>query len=435
MSGRSILLSIAAGAVLVCGASAQASKVPDRWLDAALEAGRWLRSVAIETEAGVGWRADPAQEGSLARNLYAGSAGIVCFLIELARVSEDDGWLALAGRAGDELLERPTQQEMGLWTGLAGEIFALERLWRANGEERFHAGVLGGLAALHDAAKSVEEEASFGPLTDVIAGDAGIGFLLLHTARALERPEDLELATRLGRRLLAVAEPTEAGLDWPMQPGEERHMPGFSHGTAGIATFLCELSRASGQSVFLDAASAGARELLARARSSEGALAVAHHFPGGEELYYLGWCHGPAGTERLFGSLFRASKDERWSDSREQFVLTLLESGLPAARPDGYWNNVGQCCGAAGIVHVLLAEPADRREALATALGEDLLTRARRSESGLAWPQAEHRVQPDAIAAQTGYMQGAAGVGMALLELHAHARGAPLGLSFPDDRR
>ena len=38
---------------------------------------------------------------------------------------------------------------------------------------------------------------------------------------------------------------------------------------------------------------------------------------------------------------------------------------------------------------------------------------------GLRWVQAEHRVRPELLVAQTGYMQGAAGIGMWLLRLDA----------------
>ena len=38
---------------------------------------------------------------------------------------------------------------------------------------------------------------------------------------------------------------------------------------------------------------------------------------------------------------------------------------------------------------------------------------------GLKWIQAEHRLHPDRLTAQTGLMQGAAGVGLTLLRLDA----------------
>ena len=46
--------------------------------------------------------------------------------------------------------------------------------------------------------------ARLGAVTDVIAGDDGVGFFLLRTSRDLDRPQDLELAAALGRGLLAA---------------------------------------------------------------------------------------------------------------------------------------------------------------------------------------------------------------------------------------
>ena len=62
----------------------------------------------------------------------------------------------------------------------------------------------------------------------------------------------------------------------------------------------------------------------------------------------------------------------------------------------------------------------------------DLLERATRDETGVRWIQAEHRVQPDNLAAQTGLIQGAAGIGSTLLRLHTVVNGGPRPLVLPD---
>jgi hypothetical protein len=62
----------------------------------------------------------------------------------------------------------------------------------------------------------------------------------------------------------------------------------------------------------------------------------------------------------------------------------------------------------------------------------DLLARGTRDAQGLRWVQAEHRVQPQLLVAQTGYMQGAAGIGMWLLRLDAAERGRTPFVRFPD---
>ena len=47
---------------------------------------------------------------------------------------------------------------------------------------------------------------------------------------------------------------------------------------------------------------------------------------------------------------------------------------------------------------------------------------------GLAWDQAEHRARPDWVQRQTGYMQGAAGIGGFLLHFGTWASGRAVGL-------
>ena len=53
---------------------------------------------------------------------------------------------------------------------------------------------------------------------------------------------------------------------------------------------------------------------------------------------------------------------------------------------------------------------------------------------GRKWTQAEHRVQPELLIAQTGHMQGAAGVGKYFLHVDAmEERGEGPRVVLPDD--
>ena len=51
---------------------------------------------------------------------------------------------------------------------------------------------------------------------------------------------------------------------------------------------------------------------------------------------------------------------------------------------------------------------------------------------GLKWIQAEHRIRPELLVAQTGLMQGAAGVGLFLLRLDAAENGRDSFVRMPD---
>jgi hypothetical protein len=78
----------------------------------------------------------------------------------------------------------------------------------------------------------------------------------------------------------------------------------------------------------------------------------------------------------------------------------------------------------------------ERREDLdyARRQADDLLRRGSADGESERWVQAENRVSPTELAAQTGWMQGAAGVGAMLLHLDAAMRGdrRVARLAFPD---
>jgi lantibiotic modifying enzyme len=432
----------AAALVLAFGPQASEAPVPPRpALDAATAAARWIARQTIETEHGVTWPPVVLERGPGERgpetSLYSGAPGVVLFLLALEAAGGGAEWGRLGRRGADELVaELPANAQgidAGLWTGVGGVGFALLEAGRFTGAARYSAGAVRAAELLHAVAERTEHGVRWSDVNDVIGGAAGTGFFLLRAARDLNRPEDAALAARAGRHLIAIADAVDGGLDWPMTPAYARRMPNFSHGTAGVATFLAALYEATGDEAFRDAAIAGARHVLALAVNTDGALRVPHHLPGGEDLFYLGWCHGPAGTQRLFRALAAATGAAEWSEHAEACARTLAKSGLPAARSAGYWNNVGPCCGAAGIAEVFLARGSDEDLAFARALLDDVLARGTRVADTLHWVQAEHRVQPEPLQAQTGFMQGAAGIGLALLHLDAVERGLPPPVRFPDD--
>jgi lantibiotic modifying enzyme len=276
---------------------------------------------------------------------------------------------------------------------------------------------------------------------DIISGNAGIGLLLLEAHRQSGDAAHLDLARRAGDRLIAVGEKGRAGLIWYPSLSMRRNMPNFSHGTAGVAYFLATLYERTREQRFLDAALAGAAYLDAIAVRKDGGTVIHHHDEGGEELFYLSWCHGPAGTARLFHRLHRVTGDGRWREWVTSLGRGMLAAGIPERRTPGFWNNISQCCGNIGVGEYFLAMA--RLEAARGGKGagkgmigrvvDDTLRRATSDDRGLRWVQAEHRVQPENLVAQTGYMQGAAGVGAFLLQLDAFERGAPGRMPLPDD--
>ncbi len=415
-------------------------RVRHTYLAAAADTARWLRSVEIPTENGLTWPVAPEQGDRTAADLYYGSAGVILFFLELAAASGDPVYLVDARGGADHLLaELPGELERldaGLYTGVAGIGFALHEVGKATREESYLAGTRRCLHGLRETAQPAGAGVEWSPVIDLIGGSAGIGLLLLYAARQLREPESLQLAAAAGRRLLERAEPAENGLSWRRSPEAPTLLPNFSHGTAGVAYFLASLHLETGDQEYLDAAVQAGRHLLTIAHTEGGGCLIPHHLPGGEDLYYLGWCHGPAGTARLFYRLYQATGDSNWLEWLDRCLQSIARSGIPEHSRPGYWNNVGMCCGAAGVADFLLGiervRGRSRYQSVVEGFTRHILERATRTADGLKWLHSEHRSKPELLQAQTGLMQGAAGVGLLLLWLDAMVRGRDRTIVLPD---
>jgi lantibiotic modifying enzyme len=163
---------------------------------------------------------------------------------------------------------------------------------------------------------------------------------------------------------------------------------------------------------------------------------IFHDEPDNKDLFYLGWCHGPVGTARLFYLLSRVTDDKSWLDWVRKSANGLLQSGIPEEETPGFWNNAGICCGLAGVgeyfldLYLALGNTDDL--AFARRVADRLLAKATEENGKMSWVQAEHRTRPDYLFAQTGYMQGAAGIGTFLLRLAAVDGARTKRIVFPD---
>ena len=417
-----------------------------QFLAAALEAGRWLEGLALETDDGLTWPVQVEGETRSGVDLYSGSPGVVLFFLEAHHAAGRDAYLGTARSGADrlaaEVRRRGAEIPAGLYTGLAGLGFTVGETWRATAEPRYREAAVRCIDLLRDRAERTGHGVRWNESTDVISGSAGIGLFLLYAARELERPDAIALARSAGDHLMELGIAEHGGLKWAMTPDFERRMPNFSHGTAGVGFFLVALHDATGEHRYLEAARAGAAYLDAIAAPAApptpgGGALIFHSEPGREDLFYLGWCHGPAGTARFLRTLEHASGEQRWGALSGRLVAGLRSCGLPGERPPGYWNNVGPCCGTAGIADFLLAlhrlDGNDEDRALAGSLLEDLLARSTTDDAGRRWTHAEHRVRPELLTTQTGLMQGAAGIGLVLLRAYAHETGRKSLVVLPDE--
>jgi lantibiotic modifying enzyme len=411
---------------------------PSAYLDAAIEAAKWIRGSAVKTSAGLTWPADPATPDSANTTLYSGSPGVVLFLLELHHATGNGEYLKEARLGADELIASlPKESAAGLYTGVSGVGFALGELYRATKDAKYRDAVRSVVRTLHERAKPVGAGVQWSDVTDIISGSAGVGLFLLYAEATVADDTARPLAVKAADRLIELGQPEHGGLFWAMDPKFPRRMPNFSHGTAGIGYFLTVVYDVTRDKKYLDAALAGARYLQAIAKTEGDICLIPHNQPDGLDLYYLGWCHGPVGTARLWHRLWKSTGDINWNLVwMNRSIRAISQSGIPDKRTPGFWNNVSQCCGSAGVAQFSLdlygVAPHPEFLDFAKRMTADLLARGTRDEKGLRWVQAEHRVRPELLVAQTGYMQGAAGIGMWLLRLDGAERGRTPFVRFPD---
>ncbi|MCG5213759.1 lanthionine synthetase LanC family protein [Streptosporangium soli] len=415
-------------------------------LDAAVEAGRWIRSAAVDGDQGRWWRANPDPNGASAvtgqpLSLYAGAAGIVLFFVELAAATGDASYLEDATQGGRHLAAAAGRMnDLTLHHGLAGVAFALAEAGWATGEESFE------VAARAAADRIVRSVRTVGPGLGwtgdpAQSGDGGIILALLHASGILGVRAYEEVAVEAGRRAADQVVPGHRfGEDGCAGLPADAVTPGFLSGTAGTAFLLARLYGVTREEPFLTAARRGADFVRTVSTVAGRCAVVPHHVPQGRSLHYLGFCSGSAGVARMFYELYRVTGDPGDLDWVERLARGIIQSGAPHQRTDGFWDVDCQCCGAAGLLELFVglwsATGHQPYLDFAHVLADYLAGRATSHDgAGYRWYQSYRRLRPWEVTADTGYMVGAAGIASAFLHLHAadHPAESPRLILLPDN--
>lgn len=407
------------------------------------------------------WRRTDDPESGTDLTLYHGAAGVALFALEFGAATGDMESSERAFAAGHEIAHRVKEKNrssVAFATGWPGYAFSLRVLSEyATSEadrESFcsaavHAGdcLMNQATKFHDGGIGWIEPMPFSDITghsgereiyDLSVGAAGAALGLLDLYDHGLEPEALGWAVDVADRLMTVVDVTPDGNRWALMADMPFPFtaPNFAHGGAGVGYFLARLFERTGTVSYLDAAISAAKYTMSRAQPvGEGCL-VCHTEEQQPPAYYLGTCHGPAGTGRLLALLRRLTGDDAWQKHADALLAGLRGLGAPAGRSWGWWNNYGQCCGDAGLGDYSLAMWQSTNDAKYLELAHDCAAviegKAERSDAGAKWPQAEHRARPKFIQSQTGYMQGAAGIGSFLVHLATAEKEKPVRILFPD---
>lgn len=421
------------------------------YLETAKAAMNFINTRKKQGPEGIYWSLQDAAEGRKIYYdeicMYAGASGIICFLLGLYDAAKDESYLEEAEEAAkyiiyrwhhDRSLKRNFSQ-YAFSSGWSGAGFALTRLYLATGKQEYEGAVA---SIIEQAQKDAKPGAgglgySWSSFPGIV-GDAGTVLFLLFAADTYKREDWKQFAIESGKNFFGQRREAGDGKYWyqgvdPAYFGAKDDYidPNFPMGTAGIGFTLLKLYETSGDKEFWQMAQGVPEFMDSVAVKIRLGRLLPHGLPDRGNLFYLGYCHGPAGTNRFLYELYKQTDDEIYKKRIDELVQGVRDMGAPKERSEGFWNTDNICCGTAGLLNMYLGlwaafgEDVYYQEALKC--GEVLLKDAEFStENGVEtarWPFALDRVSPDQLSTPIGCFDGAAGIGLALLQLYQAEKG------------
>lgn len=413
------------------------ARTPDDWLDAALHAERYVARFRHEDENGVWW--DNPDGGAPTPGYPDAVSGIMYFYIQLARVTGDPRFHREAEQSARWVLAHWNNSRPEQGTPLEGFDSCLGNMlleaYRTFGDKTYAD------AARAFANQWVESSTpgAHGPKwtgNTAWAKDGGIILFLLNLGRTLDDRTILDFTARAGEQYLSEGETGADGrivfdgklggtAEWEgVVFHMDYNMPNWEFGAAGSGYILLALHELTGDPRYVKAA----EDQLAYLRSvavpqTKGVLIPRTLAPDESDVFYIGHCHGIAGTGKFLHLLDKTTG----TPDAKQLIIDLADGaesvGAPERMSKGLWNIDTLCCGHAGLAHyftgLYLAYGEERWHDLAIRCGNVLLgMREEQDDGSWAWPIAFWRVKPQDITRPHTLFRGAAGIATALLELY-----------------
>lgn len=429
----------------------RAAQSPDDYLQTALRAEKYIASRQREDEDGnIYWTPD-TEGDNICLTLYAGAAGLAFFYNQLAHVTGNDAYHDIAIRAARYVAKH--------WPDITGKhthVFTHDTSTMpsyevaetgAAAEVLLDLGEEYGIDEFIETAKEIghwyertakrDADGTYWTGSTPLTFDGGVLLYLIRLHRSVHEAWLDELLASTASWFLAQGDPV-AGADgaqglkfngYKKFRGDDYETLNFAYGSAGSGYALTLLYDELGDKKYLDAAKAIERYLETQFIPQAKGRLLPYLLNGDEPIfYYLGQCHGPAGTAKFYYRLYQETGDERYLTTIADMVDGLESLGAPEHQSKGLWNTVNQCCGIAGIAQFFIglytADPQPRWKTLAERTAAVLLGwEAGHPDGGSDWPLAWRRVVPTDIGPRIGYIDGTAGVAAVLLQLYTLEQG------------
>lgn len=350
-----------------------------------------------------------------------GEAGVALFFAYLhaARQDPESGNRAVdaLGRSVEALAAKSLPPS--LYGGFSGVGWLVEHLTREIFEGE------GDLLSEIDEALRRRLSGREGLSYDLMSGLCGVGTYLVER---LPHPTAAELLARVMDLLEKTAIVSEASLTWYNLPewlppwkreelSEAYHDLGVAHGVPGVVGLLAAARRQGAEDPRIPRLAEGAVRWLLGRKLPPGGDSVFPRFlmPDREpEPARTAWCYGDLGIAAVLLSAARSFGRPDW----EEEALALARLAATRSPEVMKSNEAGLCHGTAGNAHLFnrLAQATGDPILKETALAwiRRCLDRERRGE-GPAGLRSWVRTKPEGLPGELGFLNGLAGIGLALL--------------------
>ena len=388
----------------------------------------WLGMEPLERNSAASQSA--ATYRTLGPDLYSGTSGIALFLAELFAQTRDPCLHRTALAAMRHALSRSESispsARLGLFSGWFGIALVAVRLAVLLGEPDLQ---VQARQLLKRASSEQHDEHEF----DLMSGRAGSISALVVLNHILGDSQLIDFAVRLAGELIETADKAAIGYSWKSPAFSNHHnLTGFSHGAAGAACALLDLSHTTGISKYRDAASSAFQYESHWFNPDVANWPDFRKDPSSPSRksrtypYMTFWCHGAPGIALSRIRAYELTQDEQYKTDAIAALKTTRESIESAL--DTWTGNLSLCHGLTGNAEALIygaeklygAERLRGAEELKPEPEENITTAFNVARAGIeryaagdsSWPCGTH------VGETPNLMLGVAGIGHYYLRLY-----------------
>ena len=417
------------------------------FLKSAKAAERYVHSFLKEEPDGI---CSDEVKGTARHNLYVGTAGILHMYVQFDQILPDEDYRRLIeeqtrflkGHILDGVCLAKTDGEFvpgmaeAFYSGIGGIGLILNEVYRLYQNPDAKAGAEE-ILAYYKKHQKKEAEGIFWSGNAPVFFDGGIILFLIDSIQTYGDPDG-----KIRRMVIEATDDIlahgmyhkDGGLEIDRLCVDFKHKePNFEFGTAGIGYFFLKVYELTKDERYLQAAKAATVYLKSIAVSQKKGYLIPYKLGKYEDLFYLGNCHGPVGTAKLFYELYQVTGEDTYMQEVFQLVDGAESLGAPFVQSAGFWNTTCVCCGPAGYVPLYeglyYSTGEEKWKKLCHEVGEVLLG----TQTGGYWEIAFDRTRPDELTRPAGYFTGAAGVAATLLQIYSMETGTGKRIRLIDD--